>query len=398
MTVQQLAAQSEQQRLRASTQPIFKEGTKPEFNPQSGTYQQPAWDDKKQSYSMVDVPGVSPQEQDKFQLESFNKNRTAAKSMMPPGTSDENLDYLAYTLSGMKPPPAKGLYRSIPGPAGLPQNPSGDGKTWVRPMFDPSTNQNVEIPIQDYKPSISKPLPAATQFLQLYTKKILADNKNGPPLTDEENAQLQASKATMDEPGVSRMEALGKTYAQYHIAPITDDSGAAVDVPIASILAANKAGTPPRTAAAGTATGADKNRQAFAQSAIQQVNRMESILNRDPNLTGPGAGQLTALQTWLGAQDPDAQAFLMSSLLNSEHGVAVFGGRNVHTMQDLQNLMGNWKTNPVALKAALEVVRETMTPFLGANNRLVVPTIPRAPGGGGSTGTPKTAADYWSGK
>lgn len=157
MTVQQLAAQNEKQRLDAGTQPLLKAGTSPEFNPTAGTYQQPAWSPKKGTYEMVNVPGASPQELDKQQLDSFNRNRAAAKSMMPPGTSEENLDYLAYTLSGMKPPPAKGLYRSISGPAGLPQNPSGDGKTWVRPMFDPSTNQDVEIPIQDYKPPEPKP-------------------------------------------------------------------------------------------------------------------------------------------------------------------------------------------------------------------------------------------------
>jgi hypothetical protein len=98
---------------------------------------------------------------------------------------------------------------------------------------------------------------------------------------------------------------------------------------------------------------------------------------------------------WLGTQDPDAQQFLISSLLGSEHGVAVFGGRNVHTINDLNNALGEMKTNPAALVGALEVVRETMQTWLLANNRL---KNPRAPRGGGSTGTPKTAADYWSGK
>jgi hypothetical protein len=236
-----------------------------------------------------------------------------------------------------------------------------------------------------YVPPPSKPLPPATQYLQLYTKKLLADSKQGAPLTNEENAQLQAAKATMDEAGVSRMDALGRTYAQYHISPVTDESGAVVDIPIAAIVAAYKAGTPYSGAVVGSPTGTDKRNQMLAQSGIQQVNRMLAILNKDPNLTGPGAGQLTALQTWLGTQDPDAQAFLMSSLFASEHGVAVFGGRNIHTISDLQNTLGAWKNNPAALRAALGVMRETMTPWLTAGGRLPG----RTGQGGGAPGTHK---------
>lgn len=157
LTVSQLAAQEAQQRLRAGSQPMFKAGTQPEFNPASGTYQQPAWDDRKQAYSMVDVPGVSPEEQQKFQLDSLKRNRAAAKEMMPPDTSDEALDYLSYTLSGVKPPPAKGAYRSLPGAAGQPRL-GADGKSYVRDVIDPSTNQIVEQSMPpDYKPPEPKP-------------------------------------------------------------------------------------------------------------------------------------------------------------------------------------------------------------------------------------------------
>ena len=101
-------------------------------------------------------------------------------------------------------------------------------------------------------------------------------------------------------------------------------------------------------------------------------------------MTGPGSGQLTRLQMLLGSQDPEAQQFLISSLLASEHGVAVFGGRNIHTINDLNDALGSMKTNPAALSAALDVVKETMTPWLLANNRL---KNPRASASGNTTGT-----------
>ena len=126
----------------------------------------------------------------------------------------------------------------------------------------------------------------------------------------------------------------------------------------------------------------------LAQSAIQQVDRMQAILKADPNLVGPGSGQLTRFQMWLGAQSPDAQQFLISSLLGSEHGVAVFGGRNVHTIQDLNNALGSMKTNPRALSAALDVVKETMEPWATAGGRLPAPRNGQGGGngGGGNTG------------
>jgi len=86
---------------------------------------------------------------------------------------------------------------------------------------------------------------------------------------------------------------------------------------------------------------------------------------------------------WLGNQDPDAQQFLISSLLGSEHGVAVFGGRNVHTINDLNKALGDMKTNPAALNAALDVVKETMQPWVTAGGRMV---NPRAAAGKGGTG------------
>jgi hypothetical protein len=367
MTVQQLAAQSEQQRLRASTQPIFKEGTKPEFNPQSGTYQQPAWDDKKQSYSMVDVPGVSPQEQDKFQLESFNKNRTAAKSMMPPGTSDENLDYLAYTLSGMKPPPVTKVAQ-MTGDAGKPFK-GNDGQYYVKGRNADGTS--VDIPMgPNYNPPAVKPPSPAVQFTNLTAKQILANQRKGPPLTPEESASLQAAAKELTLNGISTATARAVENARYGITNITDDSGAEVAETRLNVANAAQSGTPYSSGTVGAPTAQDKKNQMLARSAISQINSMERVLAADPNLTGPGGGQLTKLQTWLGTNSPDSQQFLAAATFLSEHGVGVFGGRNIHSITDLQNLMGSLKTNPAALKAALEQARQTMQPWATAGGRL----------------------------
>jgi hypothetical protein len=162
--------------------------------------------------------------------------------------------------------------------------------------------------------------------------------------------------------------------AQWNVIPVYDpETGSEVLPTRAQAASAARSNNPLRPGILGAPTGVDKRNQMLAQSAIQQVDRMEAILAQDPGLTGPGSGQLTQLQTWLGAQDPDAQAFIISGLLGSEHGVAVFGGRNIHTINDLNNALGNLKTNPAALKAALDVVKETMGLWLTAGGRLPAP-------------------------
>lgn len=155
VTAQKLAAQGEEQRIKQGMRPIFLPGSKPEFNPVSGTYQQPAYLPDKQTTGLVDVAGVSPEAIAKYQLDSFKKNRAAAAQMLP-DASTEQLDYLAYTLSGLKPPAAK--FTPLAGPAGQPQL-GPDGKTWG--VYGRNADGAIVWnPVgQDYKPPAAKTNP-----------------------------------------------------------------------------------------------------------------------------------------------------------------------------------------------------------------------------------------------
>ena len=374
-TIQGLAAEEARQRIRAGTQPLFKQGSQPEFNPAAGTYQQPAWNPDKGAYALVDVPGESPEQLERQQLDSLKKNRAAAKEMMPPDTRPEDLDYIAYTLSGMKPPVSK--ITQLTGDAGKPYK-GADGQWYVNEK-DETGGIIAKSMGANYQPPPPKPTSPSAQYANLLSKQILANRKQGPPLTNEEAAQLQGAQGALTLPGIARMKALAEFAAQTHLQVVTGDDGQDILIPVAQAVTAANAGQPYGGPGIGSATGMDKKNALLARSAIQQVNRMEAILKADPNLTGPGSGQLTRLQMWLGTQDPDAQQFLISSLMGSEHGVAVFGGRNIHTIQDLNNALGSMKTNPAALTGALEVIRETMQPWVTADGRLV---NPRAAGGG----------------
>ena len=234
------------------------------------------------------------------------------------------------------------------------------------------------------KPAVPpKPGSPAVQFTNLLAKKLLADRKQGPPLTNEEEAQLQAAKSAMDEPGVSRAAAWATAAAKNNLIAVTDPTtGQDTLVPRAQAVAAAVKGTPYLAGAVSAPTGMDKKNQMLAQSALTQIDTMEKILDADPGLTGPGAGQWTAFNRWLGSNSEDSQQFLAAATFMSEHGVGVFGGRNIHSIEDLQGLMGSLKTNPKALKAALEQARQTMQPWATAGGRLPAPKA--AQGGGGA--------------
>jgi hypothetical protein len=375
LTAQNLAAQVEQQKLTQGNAPAQIPGTKDYYDPAQGSWMRPSLVNGE--FKAVKIPGQAPADELKNATAGLTDAFKAMGMSIPPSVIAD-LGYRIYGGTGAN-PSSGGHYLPIPGAAGQPRL-GADGKTYVRDMFDPSTNQNVEQPMPaGYVPPPPKPGSPATQFLSLYTKKLLADSKQGPPLTPEENAQLIASKTAMDEPGITRMEAMGQQYARYHVMPVTNDDGSVSVIPVSSILSAAQSGQPYSGAVVGAPTGKDKQNQMLAQSAIMQVRRMKNILRTDPGLTGPGAGQLTQLQTFLGTQDPDAQQFIISGLLGSEHGVAVFGGRNIHTINDLNNALGNLKTNPAALTAALNVIEETMTPWLTAGGRLPGPKTGGAP-------------------
>jgi hypothetical protein len=392
LTTSRLAAQGEQQRQTQAAQPVII--GEPQWNPTTHSNQVLTLDRATGALTLKDAPGVDPAEaaEARYQAARSSFKKVTNRDLTP--EEDEDLFFQTY---GYKPSTPK--ITQLTGDAGKPYK-GNDGQYYVNAKD--ATGAIVAMPMgPNYVPPPARPLSPAAQYTNLLTKQILANQKKGPPLTPEEFAQLQASQSAMTLPGVARAQAWAQAAAANNLVAVTDpDTGMDTLVTRQQAVQMANSGAPPLAGVVSAPTGLDKKNQMLAQSAIAQVNRMETILARDPTLTGPGSGQLTAFQTWIGTQDPDAQAFLMSSLLGSEHGVAVFGGRNIHTIQDLQQTLGAWKTNPAALKAALDVIRETMAPWATAGGRLPAPrtgapnppnnsATPTAPGS-----APKTAKDY----
>lgn len=375
LTTQKLADQAEQQRIKQNAQPVMI--GEPQWDATKHSYQILTFDKNTGGLALKDAPGVDPSAAAAAKYAAAKKDykTTTGQDLSP--EEEQSLFFQAY---GYKPTAAK--VTQLTGDAGKPYK-GNDGQYYVNAKD--SSGAIVQMPLG---PNYNPPAPKASSspsaiYTNLLAKKILADKKQGPALTNEEAALLTSSRSALDEAGVSRANAFAQAAAANHLVAMTDDDGQDVLVPVAAGIAAYKQGQPFLAGVVGAPTAADKKNQMLARSALTQIDSMERVLAADPNLTGPGQGQFTKLQTWLGSNSEDSQQFLAAATFLAEHGVGVFGGRNIHSIEDLQNLMGSLKENPAALKAALEQARVTMTPWATAGGRLPGPRLggPAAPGG-----------------
>lgn len=364
LTASKLAAQGEQQRLAQSAQPVIL--GEPQWNPTTHSNQVLTFDRATGALALKDAPGVDPSTAAaaKYAAAKSDYKKTAGRDLSP--EEDESLFFQAY---GFKPPTSK--VSQLTGDAGKPYK-GNDGQYYVNAKD--ASGAIIQMPLgPNYQPPAPKPLSPAVRFTNLMAKQILASQKKGPALTPEESAELAASKQELTLNGISTATARAVENARYGITNVTDETGEEVAQTRLNAVNAANSGTPFAAGTVGAPTGLDKKNQMLAQSALTQIDSMERVLAADPKLTGPGGGQFTRLQTWLGSNSPDSQQFLAAATFLSEHGVGVFGGRNIHSITDLQNLMGSLKTNPAALKAALEQARVTMLPWATAGGRLPGP-------------------------
>jgi hypothetical protein len=216
-------------------------------------------------------------------------------------------------------------------------------------------------------------LSPAVQYMNLTTKKILAEKKQGPPLTPEESAQLAAAEGALTLPGIARMQALAKYQAENNTALVTDDEGLDVLATRAQAVHAAEGGHPMLSGKVGEPTGKEKDRQDFCDSALLQVNTMRDIIKRNKGLFGPGAGRVQEFAAWVGSSSPDAQRFRTSALILADHSAGVFGGRSVETVDELKDVITSMNLTPEALLAGLAQDEATFNKLRTATGRLPAP-------------------------
>lgn len=110
-------------------------------------------------------------------------------------------------------------------------------------------------------------------------------------------------------------------------------------------------------------TGTERNKGDMANSAAEQIATMKGIIQKNPTMFGPGYGQSTAFQKWIGSQDPDAQRFLAARTIAADHLAGTFGGRSEYALQALDDAAGQFKDNPQAALAGLDQLGSANTNF-----------------------------------
>lgn len=156
-------------------------------------------------------------------------------------------------------------------------------------------------------------------------------------------------------------------------------------------------------------TGTERVRADLATSTLEQIDDVNSIISKRPDLFGPAAGRGTDFTVWLGSQDPDAQRMKAAIGTISSHLSGVYGARGKYSQEDISKVIGQFRTNPQALAAALDqygkaaktIQSKGVIHAVGGINQLPVKAVTNPPGGvsrilkpaGGGAGTTPVAGD-----
>lgn len=100
-------------------------------------------------------------------------------------------------------------------------------------------------------------------------------------------------------------------------------------------------------------TGVEIQRADLAGSTLEQIDSVKSLISKRPDLFGPAAGRAVNFTQWLGSQDPDAQKFKAATDTIASHLSGVYGARGAYSQGAIAKTIGENRTNPEALTAAL---------------------------------------------
>ena len=147
---------------------------------------------------------------------------------------------------------------------------------------------------------------------------------------------------------------------------------------------------PPVNATNVRPTGTQRERATLATSALEQTSDVLAVLKAKPGLFGPGGGQITNINQWLGTSDPDAQAVRVAAGTAADHLAGVFGGRNKEALQFLHEVAGGKVTmNPEAMAAGIEQLNKAAKTIQSVGSYRTVGGGAASPTGNSSSPTPK---------
>jgi hypothetical protein len=276
--------------------------------------------------------------------------------------------------------------KNIPGAAGQPVK--GQDGRYYRPMQQPDGSIVQEPMPPDWTPAPKQAQPKVGTVNGKPAWGTLTQNGWVDPETQQSIPNF-IPPPNYAQVAIPLADARAKASAKYGVQEVTDGNGNLVDVPRLNVIDAFNAGKGYGGKEISAPTGQEKSRQDFARSGVMQVQTMRDIINKNKDLFGPGGGRVQDFAAWVGSNSPDAQRFRTAALILADHSAGVFGGRSVHTVDELKDTITSMHLNPAALLAGLDQDEKTFKNISGANGRL--PTPEAAPVKPGSL-RPKTGA------
>lgn len=105
-------------------------------------------------------------------------------------------------------------------------------------------------------------------------------------------------------------------------------------------------------------------RSDLAENVNENLNRLEEIVNRRPDLFGKVAGRMTKLKENVGTDDPDISQL---KTLEDNLGMAMQSAHGMRSAQHVatsaQSVLNRFKNSPEALKAAIKTARDSVGTF-----------------------------------
>jgi hypothetical protein len=110
-------------------------------------------------------------------------------------------------------------------------------------------------------------------------------------------------------------------------------------------------------------SGPEKNRADLAKNLNENLDTLEEIVNRRPDLFGPGAGRMTELHMMIGSSDPD-----IAALQNIKHQagmaqISAHGMRSAQGVDSAAQALMNFHNEPQAIKGAIHSARNSVGTF-----------------------------------
>ena len=281
-------------------------------------------------------------------LEGAQTSEAQERTSEMPAKNESDLAYQAAQTHNIQNPPDTNpdmaTYRSLVKIGMSPSEALQEIERDKALALKPPTEQHVPVLGDDGKPTFANYNPTSSSWTDPSGNPI----KNPRPIPPA-NAGGQVTMVIPQADGSNKVERVGPGQ--------TVGAGA---------VTASQFGTENST----KPTATEQNRADFAENLNENLNKLEEVVNRRPQLFGPVLGRIAEAKQMLGSNDPDLGTLKtleeqMGMVQQSTHGMRSASG----VQAAAQSILNNLHNGPDAIKASIKTARDSVKTFTDDANR-----------------------------